>query len=396
LLAIVDVDGSPVIQFSHFSVKEYLTSRRLLEEKGTISRFHVSMTRAHTIVAQACLGVLLHLNENVTKDDLKHFPLVDYAARYWADHARFEGVWLNIKDGAKRLFDPNNRYLSVWVWIYDPERGRRDDSLQYSSQARATALHYATFCDLNEIVKFLIVEHSQDVNSLGFADETPLGVASRKGYHEIARVLLEHGANTEVRDRRDWSPLEQGLAQGSVETIRVLLDHSADVKALDLHRRTPLRFASYFGRLAAAQMLLEHGADPNAKVSIKSPLHLASNESIVLVLSEYNADMNVQDNANWTPLHEALDHGREEAEVACMLVKNGADPNARNDKGLTPLHMASGGGYLDVVRLLLQKSSDIHARDNDDRTPFQYASMEEHHEVMQLLLEHGAEDHEKR
>src|SRR5258707_7686356 len=60
LLAIVDVDGSSVIQFAPFSVKEYLTSDRLAESKETISRFHVSLslTQAHTIVAQACLGIL--------------------------------------------------------------------------------------------------------------------------------------------------------------------------------------------------------------------------------------------------------------------------------------------------------------------------------------------------
>ena len=37
LLAIVDVDGSSVIQFSHFSVKEYLTSKCLAESKDDIS-----------------------------------------------------------------------------------------------------------------------------------------------------------------------------------------------------------------------------------------------------------------------------------------------------------------------------------------------------------------------
>jgi hypothetical protein len=51
LVSIVEVDGSAVIQFAHFSVKEYLISRRLSEAKETLSRFHVSMTLAHTLVA---------------------------------------------------------------------------------------------------------------------------------------------------------------------------------------------------------------------------------------------------------------------------------------------------------------------------------------------------------
>jgi hypothetical protein len=116
--------GSPVIQFAHFSVKKYLMSTRLSETKDTISRFHVSMTAAHTIVAQACLGFLLHLDENITKDGLKDFPLAEYAAKHWVDHARFESVSSNVHDGMKCLFDPRQRHLSVWVWIYDPENHR--------------------------------------------------------------------------------------------------------------------------------------------------------------------------------------------------------------------------------------------------------------------------------
>jgi hypothetical protein len=54
LLALVDVDDSPVIQFSHFSVKEFLTSARFAEKRDDISyHYHVSMTPAHTFVAKA-------------------------------------------------------------------------------------------------------------------------------------------------------------------------------------------------------------------------------------------------------------------------------------------------------------------------------------------------------
>ena len=62
LLAIVDNRGSPVIQFSHFSVKEFLTSTRLAKATDVISRrYHVSMTPAHTLVAQACLGTFCYI-----------------------------------------------------------------------------------------------------------------------------------------------------------------------------------------------------------------------------------------------------------------------------------------------------------------------------------------------
>ncbi|KAH9995624.1 hypothetical protein BJV77DRAFT_961052 [Russula vinacea] len=198
LLAVVEPDGgSPVVQFAHFSVKEYLTSTRLAEATATISRLHVSITRAHAIIAQTCLGVLLHLDENVTEDSLEKFPLATYAAEHWDGHARFEDVSSSVQDGMKRLFDPNKHHLSVWIWIHDPyPEGFRDriPRSERAVQARAIPLHYAASCGICDVAAFLIVEHSQDVNARGFTyEEAPLHVASRRGHADVAQLLLEHG-----------------------------------------------------------------------------------------------------------------------------------------------------------------------------------------------------------
>jgi hypothetical protein len=79
------------------------------------------MTRAHTLVARVCLGTLLHLPEDITKDSLQEFPLAEYAGEHWVDHARFEDVSQKVEDGMKQLFDPRKSHLAVWVWIHDPE-----------------------------------------------------------------------------------------------------------------------------------------------------------------------------------------------------------------------------------------------------------------------------------
>jgi ankyrin repeat protein len=400
LLAIVDdVFGSKVIQSSHFSVKEYLTSKRLAEAKDTISRFHISMTPAHTIVAQACQGVLLHIDEDITYDDLEKFPLAAYAAEHLVSHAQSEGVSPIIQDGMKRLFDPNNHHLAVWDWIYDIEYSHgRYTRVERPSQARATALHYAAFFGLHDIVKFLIIEHSQDVNARGFrAGETSLLVACRKGHSDVARILLEHGAVTETRDDDSWSPLKRASAKGSLEIVQVLLEYGADVSALavadDEFKETALLIASAYGQTEVARMLLEHGADVTFKCgNYRTPLHDASNEGVALILLEYGADPNDLAGYCRTPLHQALDWGGR-AEVARVLLENGADANARDSKNKTPLHVASQEGCLDGARILLQHGADIHARDDDGETPFQVASACRRDNVMQLLLEHGAEDH---
>jgi hypothetical protein len=118
LLSLVSAQGSQVVQFSHFSVKEFLISARFAEKHNTISsRYHVSMTAAHALVAKACLGILLHLDEGVTRGTLPKFPLVKYAAEHWFEHARFEGV---SQEGMSQMFDPRKPHLAVWLWICDP------------------------------------------------------------------------------------------------------------------------------------------------------------------------------------------------------------------------------------------------------------------------------------
>ncbi|KAH9052800.1 hypothetical protein EDB87DRAFT_1581409 [Lactarius vividus] len=92
LIAVVPDGDSRVVQFSHFSVKEYLISPRLARSDGDVSRFHIDLNAAHTILAQACLGTLLQLDEHTNNSGAEGLPLVEYAAPHWVDHAQFEDV----------------------------------------------------------------------------------------------------------------------------------------------------------------------------------------------------------------------------------------------------------------------------------------------------------------
>ncbi len=311
LLAVVDVDGSPVVA------------------EDTISRFYVSITQSHTIVAQACLGVLLHLDEVVTWCNLENFPLAEYAAEYLEKHAQIKNVSSNVQDGINRLFD--KRHLSAWISIEDPEySSSRGKQSEYPAKARVTPLHCAAFCGMPNIATLLIVRRSQDVNAQDIdMKETPLHMASRCGHAEMTQVLLNYGAGMEVRDSNDWSPLELASAMGHVGVAKVLLLHGADVNAGDRNMFTPLHFASLHGQLTVARLLLDHGADPNAS----------------------------------------------------------------DIKNRTPLHLASERGHVRAAQILLYLGADVNTRDTMGRTPFMVATESLDRDIMQLLLEHGAEDH---
>jgi hypothetical protein len=120
-IAIVDAGLSRVVQFSHFSVKEYLTSARLATSSQDVSRYHIVLEPAHTIMAQACVSVLLQLDDRNEQNDAgENAPLAGYAANYWVNHAQFEDVVSRIK-GIEYLFDWTNHILllgaSCMTWM---------------------------------------------------------------------------------------------------------------------------------------------------------------------------------------------------------------------------------------------------------------------------------------
>ena len=74
LVSVVNDDGSQVVQFAHFSVKEFLTSDRLTS-MNDVSQFHIANEPSHAILAQACLGVLLCLDDRTSEDSVNDIPL---------------------------------------------------------------------------------------------------------------------------------------------------------------------------------------------------------------------------------------------------------------------------------------------------------------------------------
>ena len=227
------------------------------------------MTPAHTLVAQTRLGILLHLDNSITKATLPNFPLTEYATEHWLGHARFESVSQNVEEGMEQLFDREKPHLAAWLWIYDPtvSSWKRDRSIEVSRTPHGTPLHYAAFCGLSDILKSLAAKHPEDVNSQSFTGgETPLHLNSRTGYVDVARLLIEHGADVATQREDGWTPLHLAASWGHVDLALLLIEHGADVVAQDEHGRTPLHRASLGGRVDLARLLIEHGADTTARM----------------------------------------------------------------------------------------------------------------------------------
>ena len=128
LIAIVEAYGSRVVQFSHFSVKEFLTSSRLVTASGDVSNYHIDSEPAHTILGQACLGVLLRIQDDVEGCTPKDHPLARYAAEHWTTHAQFGKVSSRLHKGMEYLFDASKPHFKVWLKLCDMDTRPNDDA----------------------------------------------------------------------------------------------------------------------------------------------------------------------------------------------------------------------------------------------------------------------------
>jgi Ankyrin repeats (many copies)/Ankyrin repeats (3 copies) len=281
LISIVSYEHGKIAQFSHFSVKDFLTSDRLRRAFfEDISYYHISFDAAHTVLAQACLTVLLQLDEKMDKKRLATLPLAFYAAQHWVDHAKFGNVVPRIQDAMERFFDPKKAHFEAWTWLHDLEWWgiqTMDDLPERPSPPDATPLYYAAFCGFTGLARYLIITHEEDVNAKCGGRGSPLHAASCNGHVDVARLLLDHGADANSSSGGVF-PLRRAYDGGHPEVMRLLLDHGAGMDVQDGNAfGTLLHDASWDGQVEVVKLLLQRNVNVNATgFENQTPLHMAS------------------------------------------------------------------------------------------------------------------------
>ena len=364
LITVVPSGRFRMVQFSHFSVKEYLTSPRLARSQGDVSRFYIDLEVAHTIMAQACLGILLQLGENTDDGSRKGFPLVGYAAQHWVEHARSEAVASRVKDGMDDLFDNSKPHFVAWFSVHSYRLDERWSYFHTSRPNNGSPLYYAALCGFYDLAERLIARQPEQVNAISGYMMAPLLAALYRRHFRIANLLHRHGAVVDIRGEYGRTPLYSASIEGLVDIMRWLLNHGADPNVPRSDYRTPLQSAAVNMNLEVVQLLLDH-----------------------------NVYVNSRDDAGETPLSDTIYTRRSSQEkgavdVVQRLLEHGADPNAGARSHSTPLHIASSRGWLEVVRLLHKYGAKVDEKDKEGKTPFQIASEKGYHEIAKLLSEH--------
>ena len=255
LITIVDNRGSRVVQFSHLSVKEFLTSNHLTSSTARLTTYHILPGPAHTIFAQICLGLLLHLDDRNDNKSVKDSPLADYAARHWIAHAQFESVASRVEDGMKSLFHPHKPHFAAWIGLYNIDA---ESSGKLLSEI-PSPLYYSALCGFPDLLRYLAINYPQQVNTIGGSFGSPLVAALFRNHFPMAELLLEYGGSIDVRDARKQTALHKAIdRRGNVAigVVRFLLEHGADVNARRDDLWTPLHLAINIRELSVVRILL--------------------------------------------------------------------------------------------------------------------------------------------
>jgi ankyrin repeat protein len=208
----------------------------------------------------------------------------------------------------------------------------------------------------------------------------------------MVRLLLDNGATQTRYVPWDWTPLMLAVERCDPEIARLLLERGADVNAKQINGRPALMEAIRCNnRYELVPLLLDYGADPNAVEDGK----WGSGET-AFSMAIYNGDFEMVNllldrgalirEGPTVPLLDAM----ENTETVKLLLLRGADVNEKRGDGFTALMSAAASGKIETMKLLLEKRADVNARDKDGWTPLMHAALSCQANAVTLLLKAGA------
>ncbi|MDE0638822.1 MAG: ankyrin repeat domain-containing protein [Candidatus Poribacteria bacterium] len=237
------------------------------------------------------------------------------------------------------------------------------------------------------------------------------GAARTGDLDGIKRYLAEGADINELSPETNISPLSWATMMGHTKAAELLIQLGANVNVRQEDGGTPLHIAATLGRAELAAVLIKEGADVNAKnrgggvpatglhvpwemvkfmtgmfdIELEQKEVKAGREKIAKMLN-VNSSAKPQGMAN--DIMEAVFIG--DLKVVKRAIADGTDVNARNPHSGDPLlFTAALMGHTEIMTFLLEKGADINARNRDGNTALHAAAFLGRAEAAELLLKHG-------
>ncbi len=178
--------------------------------------------------------------------------------------------------------------------------------------------------------------------------------AAKEAAKEAVKKFVASFGREPTADKVDeygMTDLHWAAVTNSAEVAKLLIDRGADVSVRNSYGLTPMHSAAGGNSAEVAKLLINHGADVSARdYSDETPLHSANSEEVAKLLIDRGADVSARDKYGYTPLRNTTS-----AEVAKLLIDHGADVSVRDDsRKKTPLEFAKEFNHEEMVTFLSQ------------------------------------------
>ena len=169
--------------------------------------------------------------------------------------------------------------------------------------------------------------------------------------------------------------LHRACRNGETRIVQQMLRFRPFVSVNDMFDRlTPLLISCEIGNESLVNILLEFQADVEICDGMgRTPLHVAcsnGHHEIVQILVCSGASKERGDEKKWRPVHFSSSRG--DCISTLFLLEQGVHIDIPNDEGWTPLHLAIFEGHADIVSLLLGRGASIEQMTNESRNKRDY------------------------
>jgi ankyrin repeat domain-containing protein 50 len=356
-----DVDENVFVKFAHFSVLEFLRS----DDSKSVRKDLVLEDRlAHSVLAKCCLAYIHQFSSPTAAPDNQAPALIQYAASSWLKHFLpcDRDSWNS--SAARRLlhdmFEVNSNSFACW--------------LKYASIDKPWKYDNWTMSRWDATTQQTVTTHSRP-----YSQPTPLYCAAIAGLVDVSEVLLDSGADPNVKCGIYGYALQAAVASsGSVKLVELLVKAGADLDADGGQYGSAMAAAATFGQTEIVRILLEAGASAQLqgrryRMSDRTndPLFMAAKGGhldVINLLLEYGAeDWHEMKGRPCTALSAAMQTGRIDIVKTMLKHPRIRDVNTHELRGIIRsqssgmnqgLFYSASLGHKNVLRELADELND--------------------------------------
>ncbi|MDD2715943.1 MAG: ankyrin repeat domain-containing protein [Candidatus Wallbacteria bacterium] len=275
----------------------------------------------------------------------------------------------------------------------------KTDNYQETDRNLRTPLIIATRYELKEVVVELI-KKGADVNLCDKSGQNALHYALKRREWPFHRNYFAEKAGDRNTTEVMLTKFTTRANLAAFDIAKMLIENGADVNLKDAKTQTPLMNAAYDQYSEIVALLIKKGADVNAVNNEgETALMFAAvvdNPDIVELLLNSGASIEVVSKNEETAFHCSLIKGNNmykkagERKTAKILIEKGADVNAKWKKIAPPILFFIQDDDYSMVELMISKGADLSFRNKNGDSLVDIASGDGHNEIVRLLLRAGA------